>query len=107
MTGATIADWVRTREPAPPDHLVERMLAVLGPDAARPAADAYEPCLAAGERLVSELLARDATDRSAALDLLTADALVSCAFEAAGDAPDSIDARAGDALARLSRLDAR
>ncbi len=45
-----------------------------------------------------------ASDRALALDLLTADALVTYAFEAAGDDPAALPALARNAMRRLSRL---
>jgi hypothetical protein len=102
----TVAEWVATRRPAPPATLLARTQEVLGEAGARPASEAHDACLGAGERLLASLIEREATTRAAALDLLVADALVSWAFEAAADEPASLDARAGDALARLSRLGA-
>ena len=61
-------------------------------------------CLAAGERLVAELLRNDSTSRESALDLLTADALVTYAFEAAGEDASSIDAHAALAMRRISAI---
>jgi hypothetical protein len=107
MTDGTIAGWIASREPAPPEALTARMIEALGADAALPESRSYDACLAAGERLLAALLDADATGRAAALDLLAVDALVSCAFEAAGNGPEAVEARAGDALARLSLLGAR
>jgi hypothetical protein len=65
---------------------------------------------AAGEQLLARLLADGCGDRTAASQLLTADALVTYAFEAAAeDAAQSaraIDARAAEAMRRVAMLGA-
>ena len=101
MTGG---DWVRTRKPQPPAALMARLDAVVGEALDEPDDRATEVFLAAGERLVASLLSGDRTSRDSALDLLTADALVTYAFEAAGARPVDIDAHAGDAMARIASL---
>ena len=58
-------------------------------------------CLAAAEDLLRELLSRPSAGRESALDLLTVDALVTYAFEAASDDPDSLAERADQAMTRL------
>ena len=95
----TVGDWLNTRQPQPPAALLARLEAVLGVALEEP-----EEFLAAGELLVSSLLRGDRTSRDSALDLLTADALVTYAFEAAGAHPGDIDAHAGDAMARIASL---
>lgn len=81
-----------------------RLDAVLGAALDEPADRATELLLAAGERLVAGLLRGDRTSRDSALDLLTADALVTYAFEAAGADPAGIDTHAGAAMARIASL---
>ena len=100
----TVGDWLNTRQPQPPAALLARLEAVLGVALDEPEDRATEEFLAAGERLVSSLLRGDRTSRDSALDLLTADALVTYAFEAAGAHPGDIDAHAGDAMARIASL---
>ena len=63
-----------------------------------------ESYLAAGELLLTGLLSADCTSRDCALDLLTADALVTYAFELAADDPSRITERAQRAMARLAAL---
>jgi len=102
--GATAAGWVTARTPAAPPRLAERLEAQLGArggDAPEAVADA---CVEGAAALVGELLASGCTTRDAALDLLTADALATYAFEAAGDAPERLVALAHRAMARLSRI---
>ncbi len=62
--------------------------------------------LAAGERLVADLLQSNSTSRGSALDLLAADALVTYAFEAASDVPSGLEARASAAMTRIAALGA-
>ena len=100
----TVGEWVRTRVPAPPTDLAARILAVMGSDANRPAAHASDVLLASGERLVSELLRNRNTMRDSALDLLTADALVTYAFEAAGETPGDVEARATAAMMTIASI---
>ena len=100
----TVGDWLNTRQPQPPAALTARLDAVLGGALDEPDDRATEVLLAAGERLVSGLLRGDRTSRDSALDLLTADALVTYAFEAAGAHPGDIAAHAGDAMARIASL---
>jgi hypothetical protein len=90
--------------PQPPAALVGRLDAVLGADVDLSAEQAPEVCLRAGERLAAELLANNSTSRDSALDLLTADALVTYAFEAASSAPAGIDARAAAAMKRIAAI---
>jgi hypothetical protein len=100
----TIAEWLRSREPAPPAALIDCVLAALGDDAARSAADAHELCLDAASRILEPLLREERPGRASALDLLTADALVTYSFEAASDAFDDLDARSARAMLRLAEL---
>lgn len=97
MTGA---DWLATRQPRPPDALAARIAALL--DGGPSWGDLVEMHLSAADRTLRALLTRKATDRSAALDLLAADALVTYAFEAASDDPATLEARATTAMRQLS-----
>ena len=99
----TLERWLQSREPAPPGALVARLQSVLG-DGAQSLSEAPEVCLAAAESLLDGLLRSDALARESALDLLAADALVTYAFEAAGDEPERLAARAERAMTRLSAL---
>jgi hypothetical protein len=100
----TVGEWLSTRQPQPPAALLRRLEAVLGAELARPAAETPEVCLRAGERLAAELLVSNSTSRDSALDLLTADALVTYAFEAASNAPADIDAHAAGAMMRIAAI---
>ena len=82
-----------------PEPLLDGVRAALGANAARPSPEA---CLDAGERMLASVLRADGASRATAIDLLTADALVTWAFELAADAPDRIDALAESAMARIA-----
>jgi hypothetical protein len=100
----TVGDWIRVRSPAPPPAFTARVLASLGSRANDDAARVTECCLDAAVTLLEELLSRDPLERSDASALLAADALVTYAFEAAADAPDSLDDRAAGTMVRLAAL---
>lgn len=98
----TVAEWLDARQPGPPPALgaeVRRALAsALGDDAAT----VHEASLAAAESLLREALAAGCRDRAQAIVLLAADALVTYAFEAAGDEPEALGGRAAAAVRRLA-----
>lgn len=101
-------NWIAAHAEQPPVALRARLDAILNTgrtDAALPVAPAL---LEAGEALLSMILGSGSTQRDAALDLLTADALVTYAFEAAAEDPSTLDARAAAAMRAISALvDAR
>ncbi|HET9796682.1 MAG TPA: hypothetical protein VFP90_01775 [Gemmatimonadaceae bacterium] len=99
----TFASWLDARRPAPPAALRARIDAALG-GALHDEGDVPAVCLAAGERLVREIIRENATSRASALDLLAADALVTYAFEAASEDPAELERRAADAMARISAI---
>lgn len=96
--------WVAAHAEQPPAALRARLDGILnvgGGDRHAPVADAL---LGAGESLLSTILGSGSTQRDAALDLLTADALVTYAFEAAADDPATLDARAAAAMRAISAV---
>ncbi len=100
--------WVAAHAEQPPAALRARLDGIL--NAERPGAgDAVAPALlAAGEELLATILRSGSTQRDAALDLLTADALVTYAFEAAAEDSSSLDARAAAAMRAIAAVvDAR
>ena len=103
----TIGEWLATRTPAPPPQLMHRVREALGPAATDDVRCAADQCINAAERVVGQLLRDGRTGRESAPDLLAADALVTYAFEAAGDDPGQLVARAQSAMLRLARLGAR
>ena len=100
----TIDEWLALRTPRPPDALEVRIRAVLGDALHEEAGHVPEIFADAGERLVAALLRSNSTSRNSALDLLTADALVTYAFEAASADPDNIQRVASSAMVRMSTL---
>ena len=57
-----------------------------------------------GRELLTSVLRAGTTQRDVALDLLTADALVTYAFEAAAEAPEALDAHAAAAMRALAAV---
>lgn len=100
----TVGEWLATRTPAPPAPLAARVREALGSALALDASALPDVALGEAERLLGALLGDRAAGRERALDLLAADALVTYAFEAASDAPASIERRADAAMRRLSAL---
>ena len=97
-----LSDWLRQRTPTPPPELSERIQQTLGERCRGDASAAPELCISAAEALLRELLTRPTAGRESALDLLTVDALVTYAFEAASDDADSLADRAAEAMTRLA-----
>jgi hypothetical protein len=100
----TVADWLDARSPAPPAPLLGRLRAVLGPALARDAAEVPLTFVDAAVVQLATLVKDGCVSRDQALDLLVVDALVTYAFEAASDDPESLGARAHDAMRRLAAL---
>ncbi|HET7586060.1 MAG TPA: hypothetical protein VFK13_14185 [Gemmatimonadaceae bacterium] len=100
----TIAEWLESRTPRPPAELAARLGDALGAAAARNAASAYDAMLDAAERMLAELTLHPCVERGQAMELLTADALITYAFESAAEAPEQVAARARQALVRLAAL---
>jgi len=101
---ATVSAWLDQLTPPPPPALHRRLRELLATDAHRPYADVPAVCLAAGEARLATLLAERATKRASALDLLAVDALVTYAFEAAADAPDTMEQVAADSMIRIAEI---
>ena len=100
----TLGAWLRERTPAPPARLLARVEESLGKHVDDDAAAAPQLCIAAAERLLTELLRRPTTGRESALDLLTVDALVTYALEAAAPSPESLPRLTTDAMTRLAAV---
>ena len=101
-------EWVAAHGEQPPVALRERLDAILNSRGASDSAPVSDALLHAGQALLATILGSGCTQRDAALDLLTADALVTYAFEAAADDPASLDAHAVAAMRAISALvDAR
>jgi hypothetical protein len=100
----TLGAWLESRTPAPPPALATRLRAVLDADREAPLDEIPERCLAGAERLLAGLLDAPAASREAALDLLAADALVTYAFEAAGEELPRLESRAMTAMSRIAEM---
>lgn len=98
----TVRAWLRERSPRPPERLSERIDAALGDRGDADRIHAEVACLDAADLLLREVLIRESSGRDSALDLLTVDALVTYAFEAAGERPESLQAHASRAIVQLS-----
>jgi hypothetical protein len=111
--------WIASRQPPAPTALLEALeVAARGTSSASSgdAVTTQRPSLAAGSptsQLPEELVAvgilslgrvldAGAASRDSALDLLSSDAFVTYAFEAAADEPATVAERAGDAMRRIS-----
>ena len=101
-TEQSVGDWITGARPAPPGKLAERVAEKLAVSGRRAAADTPDACIDAAVSLLGDLLARESAGRESALDLLTVDALVTYAFEAASADIDRLRPRALDAMARLA-----
>ena len=75
-------EWVAAHGEQPPAALRARLDAILITGAAGGEAPVSNALLHAGQALLATILGSGCTQRDAALDLLTADALVTYAFEA-------------------------
>jgi len=92
--------------PDPPPRLTQHIVAALHAVAPEQslATAAPEVFLAAAERLFDRMLRTGCTSRTAALDLLVVDALVTYAFQRASDEPAALEARATRAMRTLASL---
>jgi len=100
--------WVAAHGEQPPVALRGRLDALLTTRESAGDAPVSAALLSAGEELLAKILGSGSTQRDAALDLLTADALVTYAFEAAAADPATLDAQASVAMRTISALvDAR
>jgi hypothetical protein len=100
----TVGGWLNAREPAPPARLASRIELAVRDHATRATTDVTQSLLATCETLLRDVVARPAAGRESALDLLAADALATYAFEAAADAPATIEEHAREAMRRIGAL---
>ena len=96
----TLAAWLASRTPpSPPElavHLTQHTRTLPSGD------DLTAGLLDAGDAAFACVLESGGETRDAALDLLSADAFVTYAFEAAADDPATLPARADAAMRRIS-----
>lgn len=99
----SLHEWLRSRSPAAPPELAQRIESLTAPFADVRGGTAAQ-CVAAAERGLVMLLARGTRERGSALDLLAIDALVTYAFEAASAHPEEIPELAHETMGRLSAV---
>jgi len=99
----TIDRWLRERSSGVPAALDARVREALAGALDENEDRASGHFLDAATALLAEIAA-DPGRRARALDLLTVDALVTYAFEAAVDSPDELDVPANEAMRRLAAL---
>lgn len=99
----TVGDWLSARTPVPPPPLAARVHAALGTRLNECSSHAYEALLGTAQLLLAELIAIGSAQRDRALDLLAVDALVTYAFEAASESPDTLADRATGAMSAIAR----
>ena len=100
----TLGEWLDARVPQPPPALRDKLDSELGENLATDVRGAADVLLAAGRRLLADVVAARPQQRSHALDLLAADALVTYAFEAASELDQPVGAVAARAMRELSTL---
>ena len=103
MTGS---DWLSHRTPAPPEELASAIRNAL--KARNITSDAPTPTelLETAQALLQKVLGTECDTRDAALDLLTADALVTYALEIANETSQLADF-AETAMGKLARAESR
>jgi len=99
-----VGEWLTQIAPAPPPALAAELERLLEHHLSRPVAEVTEACLETGEHLFKELMSSGSTERATALTLLSVDALVTYAFEAAATDAGRLDVRAANAMQRIAAL---
>jgi hypothetical protein len=102
VSARTLAAWVAARTPEAPGELRAHMARDLGAAADGSADAVAEALLQACEGALDRVLRSADAERETALDLLSADAYVTYAFEAAADDPSRIAALAEQAMRRIA-----
>jgi hypothetical protein len=105
---ATLVAWLERRSEPAPDSLRRRLGDAVAPVDPPRDGTLGSMLVLAGSALLAQLLVDGCGDRTAAPDLLTADALVTYAFEAAADdaaaTARGIDAQAAAAMSEVAAL---
>jgi hypothetical protein len=106
VDAAAVNAWLAERDEAAPPSLSPRLAGAV--TAASSGETLGEVLCDASERLLAKLLADGCDDRDAAPDLLTADALLTYAFEAAAESEAettrTIETHAAQAMSRVAAL---
>jgi hypothetical protein len=98
----TVNGWLASRTPEPPPALAARIQVAIAGRAERSTAETSLLLIESADAMLRDLLARNSEARDSALDLLTVDALVTYAFEAASTDPRTLIERSEDAMRRLA-----
>ena len=99
----TTSAWVASRTPVAHERIAARVREVLAAHPAWESAPVADALLSAADALLANVLKeRLGEPRTAALDLLAADACVTWAFVAAADAPGTLGERAASAMKRFT-----
>ncbi len=96
-----LRDWLADRTPAPPRALADRLASIVGEESCANPGEIPSRLVIRAEQLIRNL----GHDRSAAGDLLAADALVTYALEAAADECADLPAVAQHAMRVLAACD--
>lgn len=100
------ADWLSRRTPAPPEELASAIRDALKARNITSEAPTPTALLETAQALLQKVLETECDSRDAALDLLTADALVTYALEIANESSQLSDF-AETAMGRLARSESR
>jgi hypothetical protein len=100
----TLSRWLDERSSGVPPRLTARLDEALANDRGVAARQTTSVCMNAADALLRDLLARSSAGRDVALDLLTVDALVTYAFEAAAANPTTLRECAAEAAARFAAV---
>ena len=102
MHRMTLQQWLDRRELVPPPALRRRLDDAVRGDALRDDLPVPDAALEAALDLLDGLLRGADSSRAAALELLTADAFMTYAFEATADVPERLEALAARAMERIA-----
>lgn len=100
----TLETFLGRAEPPPPAALARRIAAAVSMHARAPVSTAPALLLDAAVDIAAALARDGCRRRDEALELLSADALITYAFEAGAGDPAAAGRLAGDAMRRLSAL---
>ncbi len=99
-----VRDWLHSRTPRPPNALTDRLDALLDDLGLNNAPSIPAALEQARDRLLGDLLGRQASARESALDLLAADALMTYTMELAAHEIGTLDTQAQVAMSRISAI---
>jgi hypothetical protein len=98
----TIDSWLSQCEPTPPEALLAGIVGEVGHREAGSAEDRCNVLLDGAVSVLARLNSGGWDDRRSAVGLLVADAMVTYAFEAAGESPATLELQATSAMNRLA-----